>query len=106
MSTRGNIIFLDSEINFNINETVLNLDGVTSEPLIYIHSDMYPRGCLTWLNEFLKLPATLNRKNDINYLISWCITYYNIKEMAYYIDKSTKNIFDFKTCEDYEKYRL
>ena len=104
MSTRGNIIFLETERDFNINETVLNLDKITSEPIIYIHSDMYPSGCLNWLNEFLKLPATLNRKNDINYLMSWCITYYNINVMAYYLDRNSKDINDFDSLLDYLTY--
>lgn len=68
MATRGNIVFItgyEEDIEEKINKEC-----------IYVHWDMYPDVALEWIQDFLRLPGAISRKNDDSYLTAWMIHYY------------------------------
>lgn len=68
MATRGNIVFItgyEEDIEEKINKEC-----------IYVHWDMYPDTALEWIQDFLRLPGAISRKNDDSYLTAWMIHYY------------------------------
>lgn len=68
MATRGNIVFVTGYEE--------SIEEETNKECIYVHWDMYPDTALEWIQDFLRLPGAISRKNDDSYLTAWMIHYY------------------------------
>ena len=68
MATRGNIVFVTGYEE--------SIEEELNKECIYVHWDMYPDTALEWIQNFLRLPGAISRKNDDSYLTAWMIHYY------------------------------
>lgn len=80
MSTRGNVVFIDDYVTKErqlhdnlINLNLLDVLRTANYHSIYVHSDMYPSGALTDLQEFLQLNGAKARASDTSYLSAWFV---------------------------------
>ena len=96
MSTRANIVFLDTFCKENYQYISKNANVI-----LYNHSDGYPEGLGADLKEFFKLEPALNNLHDAEYLSAWCLKY--IMDNGYDVSKSSDwNDYDgkgFGICE-------
>lgn len=85
MSTRGNVIFLNSYLlkeEYELSEEDISKifsyeykELIDKSPCIYIHSDMYPEDALRDLQEFLTMDASKYRAEDTSYLSAWFVAF-------------------------------
>lgn len=109
MSTRGNVIFVNYWNIENIEENrqidygkELVEDKEDSAILencykIYIHSDMYPSGALSDLQEFLQMQGARHRGTDTSYLSAWFVAYSCMNMIPYTLQMSNIDKYRNKT---------
>ena len=91
MSTRGNVVFLENELE-NMNQLTQN--SFENYPTIYIHSDMYPEGALPRITEFLNIKGAKYRCCDASYIGAWFVGFIVNKNTNYVQGKDEEKAED------------
>lgn len=91
MSTRGNVAFLEYELD-NMNQ--LSSENFADYPTIYIHSDMYPEGALPMILDFVETKGAAQRSFDPAYLSAWFVAFVVNRKIRYVRNKYEESAED------------